>query len=138
MAELCDGAIYDERRIGDYIAAKEIANREKMEFELDDYSAEHETSHAARRMPSCCFLSSFSRGSMYTVKIAAIFALIKKRAVVFLMCFDRTTKIAVVFKQSEVAAVLIHGSNKSENQKEKTNSPLNSQPLSRSRSTSKG
>ena len=72
-------AIYDERRIGDYIAAKEIANREKMEFELDGNSAEHETSHAARRMPSCCFLSSFSRGPMYTVKIAAIFALKKKK-----------------------------------------------------------
>ena len=79
MAELCDGAIYDEGRIGDYIAAKEIANREKMEFELDGNSAEHETSHAARRMPSCCFLSSFSRGPMYTVNIAAIFALKKKK-----------------------------------------------------------
>ena len=70
--------IYDERRIDDYIAAKEIVNREKLEFELDGYSVEHETSHAARRMPSCCFLSSFSRGPMYTVKIAAIFALKKK------------------------------------------------------------
>ena len=54
MAELCDGAIYDEGRIGDYIAAKEISNREKLEFELDGCSAEHKTSHAARRMPSCC------------------------------------------------------------------------------------
>ena len=83
MAELCDGAINDEGRLGDYIAAKEIANREKMEFELDGNSAEHETSHAARRMPSCCFLSSFSRGPMYTVKIAAIFALKKKERLFF-------------------------------------------------------
>ena len=39
---------------------------------------------------------------MCTVNIAAIFALKKIRTVVFLMCFDRNTKIAVVFKRAVV------------------------------------